>query len=217
MASRDDKKEDGSMKKVILTGIGPALLASLTTLSVTYMKLVSDGKSIPVSFKGFSISKDVQFVLFLALSVFLVFLSLKSIRNAFVSYRDSKQESFELFSFSEGKHRHNFILDADNKSKDFFVFEVGFSNNNSSVYLTRIDGPFCGVAVVGEEDLCLSELVVSKTFLGRYEYVCERCGKKIKSRYNKDTLKCKMERLAFTDIKKDFKKSLLKLQKGKRY
>lgn len=202
------KSKDKSLLKTIFsTNMGPAILTCLTTFSVSYMTLIANGKSIPINFKGFSISKDVQFILFLSISIFFIFLCLRSIKNAIVSYRDSKQEEYMFAMFSKGNYEQEFIFKADNKTEDTFVFEVGYSNDMSSVYITRIDGPFCGVSDKDEEGLCFSELVVSKTFLGRYVYSCDRCGNKMKSPYSESTLSSKMERLAFTDIKKEFKKT----------
>ncbi|ASI36882.1 hypothetical protein A0126_18895 (plasmid) [Exiguobacterium sp. N4-1P] len=213
-------KENNFWKTSFFSGIGPVIFTGLITFSIAYMNLIADGKTKPISFKGFSLSEDVQFILLLSFVVFIVLLTLRSIRNAIVKYNDSKQETESLGgSFYGGNIKGNLVFRETSEVSFFFETESTVSsdlygNDNSpmisNVYVNDISGPFCNQDDLEYDGVCGTELTESKTFFGRYTYECVGCGKRIKSNYSSPTLRAKVEKLTLSSLKKQLKTGQLK-------
>lgn len=211
-------KENNFWKTSFFSGIGPVIFTGLITFSVAYMNLIADGKTKPISFKGFSLSEDVQFILLLSFVVFVVFLTLRSIRNAIVKYNDSKQEIETGGAYySSGNIKGGLVFTENPETKFFFETEstisydyYGSEEAISDIFVNNISGPFCNQDDQHYSGICGTELTESKTYFGRYKYDCISCGKMMKSGYSSSTLRAKAEKLTLAGVKKEAKSGKFK-------
>lgn len=210
MRKKKSDKELGTFLKNWFPVLVTTLLTCFTSILVTYMTLVANGKTVPIpkNIKGFSIPFEVQFVVILFLTLFFVYLTLSSARNVLLKYRDSKQESPPPMLFVSTK-RGDIISeltfhDDFEKNDNTFLFEIG-TTFNPNPHVSYVSNPHCTFTEQDSDEPCNTELKCSKTFLGRYLYKCDRCGHEVKSKNSIYTLKSKVERVILSEVKRRIK------------
>lgn len=210
MTKKKSDTELGTFLKNWFPVLVTTLLTCFTSILVTYMTLVANGKTVPIpkNIKGFSIPFEVQFVVIFFLTLFFVYLTLSSARNVLLKYRESKQESppsMFFVSTNRGDIMSQLAFYDDFKKNDnLFLFETGITFN-PNLHVSYVSDPHCSFIEKNSDEPCNTEMKCSKTFLGRYLYKCDRCGYEVKSKNSPYTLQSKVERVILSEVKRRIK------------
>lgn len=157
--------------------------ALLLLVSASLVNSSANKKPVDIPF-SFGISKDLSLLIYLIISLYALKVLFSSVRNLIVKYNDSRQINYSRSDLDSpslfGKQTSAITTDGT------FLYEV--QRLTDPTYrakniggLSDISNPKCS------KDKCLTELVVQKSYFGRYIYRCPLCKNTVRSIYSVST------------------------------